>query len=366
MHPDRRQDDAEPRPAEVLAGGRTLRAVVRAANAPLRYPARNATEYAPARDLGEIAFNAPVERGHGGPVVGRVIGFERTDTDLTVEMEITDAETLAMIAAGGLPHVSADYTVGRLDADGAQRQVTIRAVALVPRGRCGDACSVRTDADGTRRDCEGCGGACYASCARGAQRPSPFLESAPMQKIKIAGKEYVAGSAEAAAAMEAEGKRLDALDAKAKAEASRQLRAKAKAATGLDVRQDAPDTDIMVETVKKIAPGLDLSSASPDYVAGAFACAIHMALDMKGKDEEPGPEDAPEPMPAEAPRQDAAGAATGAAAVRASVFQARKDAATQPTAAPGRSVPRDVAARQAMIKRSGQPAAGAVRSTILR
>lgn len=365
MDPDetRRQDDAAPRPATVLGGGR-LRATARAANAPLHYPARGVVEYAPAGDLGEIAIGAPVERGHGGPVVGSVVGIERTDSALVVDMEITDPDTLAAIAAGGLPHVSADYTALRIDADGAQREVKIRAIALVPRGRCGDACSVRTDADGTRRDCEGCGGACYASCARGAQRPSPFLESAPMQKIKIAGKEYVAGSAEAAAAMEAEGKRLDALDAKAKAEASRQLRAKAKAATGLDVRQDAPDTDIMIETVKKIAPGLDLSSASPDYVAGAFACAIHMALDMKGKDEEPGPEDAPEPMPAEAPRQDAA--ATGAAAVKASVFQARKDAATQPTAAPGRSVPRDVAARQAMIKRSGQPAAGAVRSTILR
>lgn len=334
LDPDRRQDQ-DPTPAEIESGGRVLRAVVRAARVRLPYPARGTVEYAPEGDLGDIEIGAPVERGHDGPIVGIVTGATRTPRALTVEMRIDDADTLAAIDAGGLPHVSADYRVGRLDSDGAQRGVTIRAIALVPRGRCGEACSVRKDDSG----------ACYDTNA--PHTSGVFLEKAPMAKIKIAGKEFDAASPEAVAALEAEAKRLDALDQTFRAHRTAALRAQVKAATGLDVRKDADDQSVMVETVKKIVPGVDLSSASPDYIAGAFAVAIAMALDLKAKEEgEPDAPDAPD-----APAKPPAEGAPRADSIRADVFEARKppEAKTAPAAA--YTMPPDVLARQRMIER---------------
>lgn len=332
LDPDRRQDQ-DPTPAERdHEHPRVLRAVARAARVRLPYPRRGTVEYAPEGDLGDIEIGAPVERGHGGPIVGTVTGATRTRRALTVEMRIDDADTLAAIDAGGLPHVSADYHVGRLDSDGAQRGVTIRAIALVPRGRCGEACSVRKDDSG----------ACYDTNA--PHTSGVFLEKTPMAKIKIAGKEFDATSPEAVAALEAEAKRLDALDQTFRAHRTAALRAQVKAATGLDVRKDADDQSVMVETVKKIVPGVDLSSASPEYIAGAFAVAIAMALDLKAKEEgETDAPDAPAKPPAEgAPRADS---------IRADVFEARKppEAKTAPAAA--YTMPPDVLARQRMIER---------------
>jgi hypothetical protein len=311
MDQDRRQDRA---PVTETAG--RIRATARAAGARLIYfrDGQEIAEYAPAGDLGEIQIGAPVEIGHGGPVVGKVAGVFRSASELIVDLDIPDEAIRRDVGPGRrYPHVSADYRVGRVDSDGAQRGVTIAAIALVPKGRCGDSCAVRQD----------CAGALECSCY--ADR---------VTKIKIAGKEYTAGSPEAAAAMEIEGKRLDAASAVLRAEESKALRAKVESAfPDITIRKDAPDQEILIETVKKIAPGVDLSSASPDYVAGAFAVAIAMALDLKGKADEPGPDDAP--------AQDAAPpkppVAAGASAVRADVFQART--AAKPAAPAKRIAP---------------------------
>lgn len=322
MDLDRRQDRAAVLDSRT-ANGR-IRVTARAAGAPLRYFRAGgiATEYAPAGDLGAIEIGAPVELEHGGPVIGRVARIESSADELVCELEITDPNRRVDELRSLYPHVSADYKVASVDPDGAQRGVKILALALVPKGRCGDACSVRQDCDGGAGQC-----ACYAGSA--------------MPKIKIAGKEYVAGSAEAAAAMEAESKRLDAAEARIRAEESKALRARVESVfPDFTIRKDAPDQEILIETVKKIAPGVDLSSASPDYVAGAFAVAIAMALDLKGKADEPGPDDQPEPgaAPAKPPagppqRQDAAGASS----VRASVFEART-APAKPIARPAERV----------------------------
>lgn len=288
----------------VGASGR-LRYTLRSANAPLYYPRTDSTEFAPAGDLGALDVGAPVEIGdHGGPVGGRIASVERSDSELVVEIEITrtDLGTPADLAAK-YPHISADYKIGRLDPDGAQRQVQILGAALVPRGRCGESCSVRHDH----------GAGCYAN---------------HVAKIKIAGKEYEAGSAEAVSAMTAEASRLDALDKHFTGERSKALRAQVASVLDVEIRKDAPDQEILVETVKKIAPGVDLSSASPDYIAGAFAVAIAMALDLKGKAAESGPDDAPAPAADSAAKPPPA---AGASAVRADVFTARSAAKPAPS-----------------------------------
>lgn len=338
----RRQDKIGSRIGRSSAGGDVRRATARAAGAPLRYfhDGFETVEHAPAGDLGEIAIGIPVELGHGGPAIGRLISFERSDRELVCDLQITDTAALRRIDLDpddpeALPHVSADYTIQRIDADGAQRGVRIRAIAVVPRGRCGDACSVRHDHSA----------ACYAI---------------QVTKIKIAGKEYTAGTPEAAAAMELESKRLDAAGKAIALEQSKALRAQVESAFGLKVRADALDPEILVAAIKQVAPGVDVSGQSDDYIAGAFAVAIAMALDLKGKAAEPGPDDEA------APAEDAAEPkAAGASAIRADVFMSRADDAKREAKGPSMvaSLPPDQIARRKMIQRNGTATAGAVRTT---
>lgn len=279
-----------------------MAAILRAADVPLVYfrDGVEITEHAIRGDLGTIAVGAPIELQHGGPVVGHVSAVRSDPDALIVEFEITDPATKARVEAGEFPHVSADYSVDHLDSTNGQKGVVIRAAALVPKGRCGDACGVRLDA-----------------------APGVFSERGTMilvTTVKIAGKDYAAGSPEAAKAIELEAKRLDGVSKRLDAEASAALRARVESALGVTIRKDAPDQEILIETVKKIAPGVDLSSASPDYIAGAFAVAIAMALDLQGAESEPGPDDGAEPAADAAPARPPA---AGASAIRADVFQAR-------------------------------------------
>ena len=317
-----------------LAGAGNVRtATVRAAGAPLRYyrpDGSEAIEHAPAGDLGALEQpQVPIELGHGGPVIGTGREVARTSDALIVEMTITDAGALARIDSGEYPHVSGDYTIGRIDADGAQRGVTIHRIAVVPRGRCGEACAVRHDHSD----------ACY-------DIPAPM-------KITIAGKEYAAGSPEAATAMAAESTRLDALGTSLAAGKSAALRTQVETAfPKLIVRKDALDPEILVAAIKQVAPGVDVSGQSDDYIAGAFAVAIAMALDLKGKAAEPGPDDAPAAADGAPKPPPASGAAAGANALRADVFQARATAAPKPAAKPAaRELSPSEKARKDMIAR---------------
>ncbi len=330
---DHRQDRAA-QPWGAVESGR-LRGVIRAADAPLPYPRFGRVEHAVAGDLGEIQVGALVEAEHGGRVVGRVVEVHRTDSTLAVEVALDSGESAEDLAAR-YPHFSADYRVGSLDESNGQRGVKIERIALVPAGRCGDSCFVRKDST--------------------AQVPQGACYSESVTKIKIAGKEYVAGSPECAAAMELEAKRLDAADARIRAEESKALRTRVADAFGVEIRKDAADQEILIEAVKQIAPGVDLSSASPDYVAGAFAVALAMALDLKGKADEPGPDDQPEsaaPSAAKPPAAPAGPRADGASSVRAAVFTARKDqaAGVQPSAKPPALSPSEKA-HAAMLKRN--------------
>lgn len=345
----RRRDEIGREIGRSDAGGNVRRVTARSAGAPLRYYREGVeqVEYAAAGDLGEIQIGSPVEIYHGGPVVGAVVAIARTDSELVCDIQITDGAALARVDLppgdpNALPHVSADYTISRIDADGTQRGVVIRALALVPRGRCGDACSV------SRRD---------------AFEPCYAFE---VTTIKIGSKEYAAGSAEAAAAMVAEFARLDAAGARIRAEESKALRARVETAFGLKLRADALDPEILISAVKKVAPGVDLNGQSDDFIAGAFAVAIAMALEIKGAAGEPGPDDAPAPGADAAPKPPAPPGgpprADGASALRADVFIGREADAKAPKPASLPTVPRDIAARNGMIKRSGQPATGAVRT----
>jgi hypothetical protein len=146
-------------------------------------------------------------------------------------------------------------------------------------------------------------------------------------QIKIAGREYAAGSPEAEAAIAALSARADAAEASAKAARSVLIRDRVRSAR-IEARADADDNAVMIDVVKRIAPDVDLSSASPDFVAGAFAVAIAIALAKMGADEKP---KAPaQPGSPDAPAAGAAGAR--ADAIDAAYAKIRADRAEDPKA----------------------------------
>ncbi len=310
-----RRDSAE----AALTERGTYRAVLRKAGAELRYPARGAVEFAPVGDLGEIAVGVAVEREHDGPTIGKVVGVERSDSELIVEIELAPGET----AEVG-DHVSADYDVGSVDSDGAQRGVKIKTLALVSRGRCGSECSVLRS-DGMTTPAE------KAPAIPENKTPAaPVMDDTTKARLDAAEKEIAGLRRQRSAQI-----RKDAAGALARA--------------GVKVgpaRKDADDAAVMASTVAKIAPSVALDGASPDFVAGAFAVAIAMVLekaDLADSKEEPA-EDAP---PADGPP-----AAAGASDARADAFEARKDRqdAEERPASLGKSP--DQIARDKMIQRS--------------
>lgn len=239
--------------------------------------------------------------GHVGDDVRQVGEF------VEASIVIADARAIQRIDARERTEVSVGYQVdlertpGTTPSgeayDAIQRNIRPNHVAIVPRGRAGRDVSLRLDADDNER--------------------LDAAEEIPV-KIKIAGKEYEAGSPEAIAAqaaLEAQAQRADALEKTIAADRSKRLRADVARAK-IQVRADADDASMMAEVVKKIAPDVDLSGASPEFVAGAFAVAIAIALAAMGK-ESP-----------EKPATPAAPGAEGASAARADAVDAgRKPAA---------------------------------------
>lgn len=212
--------------------------------------------------------------------------------------------------------------------DGKQTNLRANHIALVPRGRAGRDVRLRLDADDN-------------------EVADPHATVTGMTKIKIGSKEYDAGSPEAVAALEAlqaSAARADAADAelaKLRKRALEDLKAKAKE-HGAEFRADADASEVMIATVKKIAPGVSLEGQSEDYVAGAFAVAIAMALDLNDTEstgDEPEPADAPPP-------------AAGAAAARADAVDSRvKTPARQTRNALNDVESADEVARRKMLER---------------
>lgn len=235
-----------------------------------------------------------------GVAIGHVGDDVRADADrrfVEGSVVISDAGAISRVDSGALREVSVGYDVDLEMTSGVspegepydaiQRRIRPNHVALVPRGRAGSEVSLRLDSAGDE-----------------IPDPSP-KDPAPM-KIKIAGREYDAGSPEAEAAIAALSARADAAEAEAKAVRSRTMREKVRAAK-IETRADADDNAVMVDVVKRIAPDVDLASASPDFVAGAFAVAIAIALKSMGDAAEK-PKAPAQPGSPDAPAAGAAGA----------------------------------------------------------
>lgn len=256
------------------------------------------------RDLVRADTWADVAVGH----VGDDVRASEDKRFLEGSVVIGNAIAVRRVHAGERPEVSFGYEVDLEMTPGVsptgeaydaiQRNIRPNHVALVPRGRAGAEVGLRLDAD-----------------------DNEIRHGSPM-KIKIAGKDYEAGSPEAIDAERAEKVRTDAADAEIKrlrAAQSRALRTDAKRA-GVEVRADADDQSVMVDAVKRIAPDVDLSSASPEFVAGAFAVAIAIALKAMGAEKAPEKPAAPPP------------AADGAAGARADAIDALRHPRTpEPT-----------------------------------
>jgi uncharacterized protein len=207
--------------------------------------------------------------------------------------------------------------------DGIQTQIRPNHVALVPRGRAGREVGLRLDSEGNE------------------ELSAPKKEVKRM-KIMIDGKEYEHGSPEAIAAAADSKRRADAQDAeiaKFRKANSAALRATAKRVK-VDVRADADDSTVMVEVVKKIAPDVDLASASPEFIAGAFAVAISIA--MKSMDLESPAKESAEPPPA-----------AGAAQVRADAVDGRREDAREVESYTAEDILRENLEQQRAAARAG-------------
>ncbi len=219
-------------------------------------------------------------------------------THVAATIYVQDADTIALIESGERREISCGYDQTYVPGagvspegeayDGTQTDLCYDHVALVPRGRAGRTVGLRLDAAGNQDLGD------------------------PDVKIKIAGKEYDAGSPEAAkaiATLEARSARADALEVEAQAVRIRDLRATA-AAVGVDLtarRDAATESEIMLEILGKLAPGVAVEGASPDFIMGAFMAAISLKLETDAPAEE---EIEPEPVlpagpSAAAVRQDA-------------------------------------------------------------
>ena len=254
---------------------------------------------------------------------------------------VQDAETIARIEAGERPQVSLGYdqdldltpgiTPEGEEYDAVQRNISYNHIALVPRGRAGATVGLRLD-------------------QQGHEIPPGVSEV----KIKIGSKEYDAGSPEAQAAIEALSRRADAAEAEARTARKSALvegikRLPAKLGVRTSFRFDEGEDVIMLEVLKKIAPNFSVEGKTPEFILGAFALGLEMALGASAAPpaaEEPEPVDTLDaPPPGVKPEEDK---------IRADVYQARS--ARNARAAVAADPPPDVVARQKMIERGANRA----------
>ena len=235
--------------------------------------------------------------------VGHVADDVREDgIFVAATVYVQDASTVSRIERRELTEVSVGYDTDYVPGagvspegeayDGLQTNIRPNHVALVPRGRAGRDVGLRLDAAGDQE----------------------IPESSRM-RILIDGKEFDSGSPEAIAAAATSKARADAQDrevSRLRGAESRRIRGEARRVKA-EFKTDADDNAVMLSVISKIAPDVDVSGASPDFVAGAFAVAI--AIAMKAMALEDSPEEDPEadPMGATPP-------VSGAAAARADVF----------------------------------------------
>jgi uncharacterized protein len=279
---------------------------------------------------------SPVTHNH--PATGRVdasdwrvlaVGHVGEDVrqdgaHVVASVYVQDADTIAEIEAGTLRQVSLGYDVDYDPTpgvtpegehyDGVQRNIRPNHTALVPRGRAGDTVGLRLDHEDNQ-------------IPEGQEPPN-------VRKIKVNGVE-IEVSDEAAEAFEALSRRADSAETEAKA--AKAIADKARAAAiaaqvkplGVTVRLDATPAEMMIETLKKLAPGVSLEGASDEFVMGAFAAAVALKLGAEESEDEPAEGDEPAPQAPPGPN---------AASVRADVFDARLSVPEGPKmAAPGQS-----------------------------
>tara|TARA_R110000868_G_scaffold269723_2_gene529139 strand:- start:4170 stop:5261 length:1092 start_codon:yes stop_codon:yes gene_type:complete len=282
----------EYRPAEEIFAPSVLEAL-KSAPVTLDHPGREDRGRVTSESWGRLAIghvgddvraDETRKYAEGSVVISDAAAIARVDSgarDLSIGFDL-DLEMTPGVSPEGEPY------------DAIQRRIRPNHVAIVPRGRAGSEVGLRLDAFDD-------------------EIPNATKDPAPM-KIKIAGKEFDAGSPEAEAAIAALSARADAAEGETRAVKSRAMRERVRAAK-IEFRADAEDNAVMLDVIKRIAPDVDLASASPDYVAGAFAVAIAIALKAMGDAVE-------KPKPPTQPGAPDAPPATGAAGARADAIDA--------------------------------------------
>lgn len=128
----------------------------------LQYPSRKAVEFRDAAELqaiGRKIAGKPVVFTHPRtkselveattPIAGRVTATKIEGDFLVVDMTITDKSTIQHIDRDGVDELSLGYWLeGGVDARGYQKGTEVDHLAIVPEGRCGGACNIRTDCAG--------------------------------------------------------------------------------------------------------------------------------------------------------------------------------------------------------------------------
>ncbi len=254
---------------------------------------------------------------------------------------VQDADVVRKVEARERDQVSVGYDVTYVPGpgvspegeafDGLQTKIRPNHVALVPKGRAGASVGLRLDA-----------------------ADNQIQERDPV-KIKIGGREYEAGTPECQAAIDAQATRLDAAEKAEKASRLVALRAQV-APLKVDLRADADESSIMLDVLKKIAPGVSVEGASPEFILGAFSAALSIKLgadDVEAADEA----EEPEPVPGAPP-------GPSAASVRTDAIDARRKRAAKAAKPSNRQDADDdegpaEKARKAMIK-AGQNRGGVV------
>lgn len=233
---------------------------------------------------------------------------------------VADSEAIASIEAGELTEISLGFdqvyvpgpgvTKDGQPFDGRQTLLTYNHVALVKRGRAGRTVGLRLDSDDNQ-----------------------ISEDIPSMKITIAGKEYEAGSKEANAALadlEGRAARHDSNESELailRKARSQNIRTAAKR-HGVSFRADADDQTVMMDTITKLAPGLDVSGQSPDFISGAFQAVLAMMMAEMTEDAAEG-KNAPAKPPADPNAPPPAPGSEGERAPRADVMDARLSGARE-------------------------------------
>lgn len=167
------------------------------------------------------------------PIKERVLTARVDGDHVIVEVLVTDIETARELAAG-TKELSLGYDV-RVDAEGWHRDTVVDHLALVPRGRCGSTCALRTDAtdDAKHAPCACGGGMLHEDGTRGQAR----MLTEDEMKAKIAAAEAERDIAKQTAT--AATKRADAAEAERDAERVRAEKAEKARADAATVQPEA-------------------------------------------------------------------------------------------------------------------------------